>query len=421
MAMKAGPPDARKMPWYDQPLRLIGIHAAEREALLKTRAIYVARFKANGLLIGSAGFGYFVYSFAKGMLRWETPEALAFAGCTAPLLLMAESYVVTSTLGLQKRSWWALFTRTLVVTFVLGGAVGELSERLRADVDSALAQNIQARQTALENVAPYQAQLAEARKALADASQQEGKLDALRQQELKLQSAVASSMAEYQMECDGATSPDGRTRVRKCGPLALGWKAQAQREQDQAKAVQAQIQSLGNPADLRQAAQGRVDAVLMEIKNQATRENSGAGAQMSGLAQAARNDPGVLMVAAFVLGCFLLPDVVTWLAMSRPAGKLNDHFAKLREVDDLKTQSQIEAYEQSVFDAATAALPPLEVLASHVSGPVTVQAAHQQAAAPGVAPIHAHRGGKANPANPAAPAGAAEPADDQAPPRRAAA
>lgn len=144
VAMNVSLPPEQLRP-HEQPLRLIGFTPAQVASIRGSLAHYVALFKAYGLLISCIAFGWFVYGFAHGLMRWEALESALFGLAAAPLLLMAEAYNLTTTMGVPGMHLRRWATRAVVVTFVFGGVLGQAADRLKDDVDARVAANVLAR------------------------------------------------------------------------------------------------------------------------------------------------------------------------------------------------------------------------------------------------------------------------------------
>jgi len=361
---------------FEQPLRLIALTAPQVVSIRSTLAYYVVLFKAYGLLIGCLAFGWFVYGFANGLLRWSALESVLLGLLAAPLLLMIEAYNLATTMGvpgLHLRRWLA---RLVVVTFVFGGVLGSAADRLKDDVDAMVATNVHARVDDLKASPAFSAALQAAQGDLQRANDREDHLARQQDNLLKLQSSHATALAERQMECNGATSKDGWIRQRGCGSKADGWEAEAARTSREIAAITAQIAAIGDPLEAKALARDRLGALQQEIRTQAEREHAGAGTRLAALFQAAQQDWGVLFVLAFMLGIYMLPDFIAWLALGHAPGGQNGPegtYARLKEIDREVTDQALNALSHRVRYAGQSQLPLLEVkLASANPRPAAV-------------------------------------------------
>lgn len=414
MAMNVNPPP-EQLRGYEQPLRLLGLNAAQIASVRGRLAHYVLMFKAYGLLISCVAFGWFVYGFAHGLLRWEKLESALLGLVAAPLLLMIEAYNVATTMGvpgLHLRRWAA---RLVVVTFVFGGVLGQAADRLKDDVDATVATNVLARVQALTTSPQFSADLKAAQDDLARANERIDRQAKLHDTKQQLSANQAAALAEEKMECEGATSKDGRTRLNGCGPKARGWAAEAGRLSRESDALAQQIQSMGDTGAAKAQAQARLDALKQRIEAQAQREYGGSGARLAALFQAARQDWGVVFVLAFTLGVYMLPDFIAWLALGHtPGGRKGPEgsFAILKELDRKQTDRGLDLFAHRTMHGGSADLPELEVKLA--SAPSAAPAGARPRAQAG-APATAGAGNAGAPPGAAAPGPARGPAAGAAP------
>ena len=168
--------------------------------------------------------------------------------------------------------------------------------------------------------------------------------------------------------------------------MAKGSAAEAARLAAEALAVEAQINVLGDTQQPRSQAQARVDTLNQSMTTQATRENNGAGVRLAALFQAAREDWGVVFMLAFMLGVYMLPDFIAWLALGHaPGGKNGPEgtYALLKDIDRKQTALSLNAFTHRTVQAGSQQLPVMDVKLGQASARPAAQAGPR--AAPQVA------------------------------------
>jgi len=355
-------PDPEQLRPHEWPLRLLGLNADQVACIRGTLAHDVAMFKGYGLIISCGAFGWFVFAFLHGLLRWHKLDAALLALSATPMLLMIEAYNLATTIGVPGMHPQRFAARLVVVVFVFGGVLGQAADLLRDDVDAVIAANQYDRTLALQSSPKFQPGLSAAQAELALATRALSRVAELKAEHRKQESEYRQAVAERDLECSGATGKDGQTRNAGCGPKAAGWATEAQRLEGDINAIAVEIKALGDPQQAKASAQSRLDTLTAAIRTQAERESGGAGARLAALGQAARHDFGALLALAFVLGISMLPDIIAWLALSAaPGGEAGPEgaYLRLRQIERHRTDRQIDGHERRTRGAEE--LPFLEV------------------------------------------------------------
>lgn len=166
-----------------------------------------------------------------------------------------------------------------------------------------------------------------------------------------------AALQEYQDQCQGNTSIDGRTRVPVCGPLARGAQSHATSLDHQIAALNAELKAIGPGNDLTSANKG-LERIEMQIREEVNRTTSGFPARLRIMLDLIRDDWSVRASAVPWLILTLIPECLLWISYAR---SVHPALIRLSTIENELLDAGIDAYRRAGRDRLGQRQQPLVI------------------------------------------------------------
>lgn len=233
---------------------------------------------------------------------------------------------------------------------------------------SAVNANREAIDTALETqrIAKFEALAADPRyKTQMDAARHTVELAASTMaRQAELQKAVQdktqqreAALQEYQDQCQGNTSVDGRTRIPICGPLARGAQSHATSLDHQIAALNTELKAMGSSNDLASANKA-LERIETQIREEVDRTTSGFPARLRIMLDLIWDDWAVRASVVPWLILTLIPECLLWISYAR---RVHPALIRLAMIENELLDAGIDAYRRAGRDRLGQRLQPLVI------------------------------------------------------------
>lgn len=166
-----------------------------------------------------------------------------------------------------------------------------------------------------------------------------------------------AALQEYQDQCQGNTSVDGRTRIPICGPLARGAQSHATSLDHQIAALNAELKVMGSSNDLA-VANKALERIEKQIREEVDRTTSGFPARLRIMLELIWNDWAVRASVVPWLILTLIPECLLWISYAR---RVHPALIRLAKIENELLDAGIDAYRRAGRDRLGQRLQPLVI------------------------------------------------------------
>ena len=359
--------------------QLLGVTREQFDAISDSKVMHHLVFRAVAIVLGTIAFGVAVFAFASGLLNYSLFSAITFATVSASVLFIIERNNIMETIATGQASGKAMATRFGVISMMFGAAVALATYAMKEDIDALIAKQTGETFEKLGADPRYAASLAAAKNSLAQASRNTARQSALLTQLNQLDSDHAKAKEQERNECLGNSTRDGVHRIAKCGPLARGHQAEAERIDQERMALSRELVALGNVGSLASTASANLTALTEKMHAESARLNKGAGAQLSALYDLFWTNSSVAVILGFYLALSLLPEILVWTALAKP-GIHEPVLKRMYQMETLVINNRLDVLTEAKRDHFTHALPLRHIHVPHVMKAAASHAGGHQAA-----------------------------------------
>jgi hypothetical protein len=349
--------------------RLMAINAVERQIIRTDPKLRLEiGFQFVALVFCPPFLAFAVYKVAIGLFAMSSAAALLLAVSVAFGLFTIDRFFLVELRGDASASARraVLKVRALSVALIATSFVLSAADTFKDEISQVLDAAKAARRTELEQSARYQAEWAEARNAMAAASEATKRAEEAHAQIGRLKIEQARAWEEHRNQCQGNTTAN-KKRTPGCGPEARGAEAAANRLGLEIQTADQDLIRLGNVEERMLAARRQFEKIDTRLDGEAARAVGGAPQKVDALILMLENGWSARLAVAYMFLIGLVPDLLLLVAMGRVPN--HDLFVQMRQIQNETVMARLAQIRRELRQEQANGLAPFEVRLTAVPPP----------------------------------------------------
>jgi len=354
--------------------RLMAINEVERQIIRTDPKLRLEiGFQFVALVFCPPFLAVAVYKVAIGLFAMSSAAALLLAVSVAFGLFTMDRFFLVELRGDASASARraVLKVRALSVALIATSFVLSAADTFKDEISQVLDAAKAARRTELEQSARYQAEWAEARNAMAAASEATKRAEEAHAQIARLKIEQARAREEHTNQCQGNTTAH-KKRVPGCGPEARGAEAAANRLGLEIQTAEQDLIRLGNVEERMLAARRQFEKIDTRLDGEAARAVGGAPQRVDALILMLENGWSARLAVGYMFLISLIPDTLLLIAMGRVPN--HDLFVQMRQIQNETVMARLAQIRRELRQEQANGLAPLEVRLTSVPTPQSATA-----------------------------------------------